>query len=200
MKYQFLMLSLFFASMTYAQSGSGFGIKGGLNYNSNGDVTNSAGEVLAHPDGNAGFHLGVFGKLGNTLFIKPELVYTNTKSTYKGNTFNNRDDFKMQKLDLPVLVGYQIIGPLNVFAGPAFQYILNTDFEDVTLGDVQNDFTVGLNFGVGLNLGSLGLDLRYERGFTKNEANFIDSNIVDLNNGRIDTRPEQVILSLSVKL
>ena len=199
MKKIFFILAVSIASITYAQTGSGFGIKGGLNYNSNGDVTNSAGEVFAHPDGNAGFNLGVFAKLGDKLYVKPELVYTNTKSTYKGDS-GTKSDFKMQKLDLPVLVGINIIGPLNAFAGPAFQYILDTDYEGVTLGDVENEFTVGLNFGVGVNLGSLGLDLRYERGFSENEATFIDTNITGLSAGRIDTRPEQVILSLSVKL
>ena len=194
MKNIILILALSLSAVTFAQSGSGFGVKAGLNYNSNGDVTDSAGNVLRHPDGNAGFNIGVFGKVGDKLFVKPELVYTNTKSKYDG------DDFKMQKLDLPVLVGIKVIGPVNVFAGPAFQYILDTDYEGVTLGDVKNDFTVGVNFGVGVNLGSLGLDLRYERGFSENEATFIDTNITSLSAARIDTRPEQVILSLSVKL
>lgn len=194
MKKIILGIFLIVTSMTYAQSGSGYGIKVGLNYNSNGNVTDAAGDVLRKPDGNAGFNIGVFGKLGDRFFLKPELVYTNTKSKYHG------DDFKMQKLDLPILAGMRVIGPLNAFIGPAFQYVLDTDYENATLSDVKNDFTVGLNFGVGIDLGSLGLDLRYERGFSKNEANFIDTNITNLQGGRIDTRPEQVVLNLSIKI
>jgi hypothetical protein len=101
----------------------------------------------------------------------------------------------MSKLDLPVLLGFKVIGPLSVFAGPDFQYILNTDFDGVTLGDVENDFTVGLHLGAGVNLGNLGVDLRYERGLSSNEANF-----VGLSDQRLDTRPSQFILSLWVKL
>ena len=62
-----------------------------------------------------------------------------------------------------------------------------------------NDFRVGLNFGIGLNLNRLGVDLRYERGFSDNEATLISNNIISPN-GRLDTRPEQLILSLSYRL
>jgi len=182
-----------FGLMLNAQNGSGFGIKGGLNYNANGDYFESIGANAKHPDRNIGYHLGFFGKIGDKLFFRPELVYTSTKSDYDSN------DFKMKKLDAPMLVGLRVLGPLNVFGGPAFQYILDTDFNDINIKDVKNDFTVGLNFGIGLDLGKLGLDLRYERGFNHNEANFINTDL-GVAESRLDTRPDQLILSLSIKL
>lgn len=191
-----LLLSLF-ALFTYsasAQAGPGFGIKGGLNYNANGDYFESAGEAARNPDRNVGYHLGVWGKLGNRIYLRPELVYTRTKSDYEG------EDFDMTKLDLPVLLGMKVIGPLHVFAGPAFQYILDTEFDGISIDDVDNDFTVGVNIGAGVNLGKLGIDLRYERGLGDNEANFINTNITTIGASRIDTRPDQLILSLSLKL
>jgi len=178
----------------YAQTGPAFGIKGGLNYNGNGNYFESAEAAAQHPDWNVGYHLGVFGKLGNRLYFRPELVYTHTSSDY------NDGDFKMSKLDLPALVGIKVIGPLNIFAGPAFQYILNQKFDGITIDDVEHDFTVGLNIGAGLNLGKIGVDLRYERGFSKNEATFINTHITNVGPDRIDTRPDQLILSLSVAL
>jgi hypothetical protein len=69
----------------------------------------------------------------------------------------------------------------------------------VEIEDVENDFTVGLNAGAGVNIGRLGFDIRYERGFSENEANFIGNNITDVS-GRVDSRPSQVIFSLSLKL
>ena len=92
-----------------------------------------------------------------------------------------------------------MIGPLHIFAGPAFQYTLKNDLEGLTVEDVENDFTVGLNAGIGVNLGRLGLDVRYERGFSKNEAEFIDANVANVE-GRIDSRPSQVIFAASLKL
>ncbi|HUH46993.1 MAG TPA: porin family protein [Arenibacter sp.] len=177
----------------FAQQGSGFGIKGGLNYGANGNYFKSAENAYKNPKGNIGYHIGVFGKLGDKIYFRPELMYTKMKSDYDSNSFN------MSKLDAPLLVGVNIIGPLQVFAGPAFQYILDTDYEDITIGDVKNDFSVGLNIGAGVSFGKFGIDLRYERGFSKNEVTVLGNNNVPLND-RIDTRPDQLILSLGFHL
>ena len=192
-----LLLAVFALSgMTaFAQSDSGFGIKGGLNYNGNGDYFESVGDAAREPDRNVGYHLGVFGKIKlGPIYVRPELVYTQTKSDYEDASFD------LTKLDAPILVGFKVIGPLHIFAGPSFQYILNSEFDGISIDNVENDFSVGANFGVGVNLGKLGVDLRYERGFSDNEARFINTNITSLPNSRLDTRPEQVILSLSLKL
>lgn len=183
-----------FSMAVFAQNDSGIGIKGGLNYNANGDYFESAGEAARNPDRNVGYHLGIFGKLGNRLYFRPELIYTKTKSDYDGDTFD------MSKLDLPLLVGTKVIGPLHVFAGPAFQYVLDSKFDGISIDNVENDFTVGLHIGAGVNLGKLGIDLRYERGFSENEARFINTKITTVGDSRIDTRPDQLILSLSVSL
>ena len=139
-----------------------------------------------------GWHLGVYAKLGNRFYFRPELVYTNLGSDY-ANT-----KFKMQKLDLPVLAGIRLIGPLHVFIGPAFQYILSTNLENFNLKDVENNFTLGFNIGAGINLGRLGVDLRYERGFSENEVDIIGDITYDVI-GRLDTRPEQLIISVSYR-
>ena len=182
-----------FSTSLFAQSGSGFGIKAGLNYGGNGDYFESVTTNFENPDQNVGYHIGVFGKLGNKLYFRPEIVYTKTKSDY------DKGDLDVQKIDVPLLVGLKVLGPVNVFAGPSLQYILDTDFGDATVNDIDNDFSVGLNFGIGLNLNRLGIDLRYERGFSDNEATFIDNNNV-ISLDRLDTRPEQLILSLSYRL
>ncbi|RUA12383.1 MAG: hypothetical protein DSY83_14585 [Flavobacteriia bacterium] len=185
-------------SAAMAQSGSGFGIKAGLSYNKNGDLISSVGEggqdIVEGAEGKAGYHFGFWGKLDfPKIYLRPELVYSKTKSSY--DVEGSSQDYDISKLDLPVLLGYKLIGPLHVFAGPAFQYTLKNDLEGLEVEDVKNDFTVGLNAGVGVNLGKLGLDVRYERGFSKNEAE-----IIDIPDGRVDSRPSQVIFALSLKL
>lgn len=188
----FSTILLFICMTTYSQSGNSFGIKGGLNYNANGDYFESIGENAQQPDRNIGFHLGVFGKFGKQLFFRPELVYTSTKSDY------DSDDFTMKKIDAPLLIGLKVIGPLNVFGGPSLQYILDTEFDGISVNNIENEFSVGLNFGIGIDLNKIGIDLRYERGFSENEAVFIGNNLGDDVVSRIDTRPDQLILSLSV--
>ncbi|WP_301161983.1 outer membrane beta-barrel protein [uncultured Winogradskyella sp.] len=186
-------LLLFIGFSLSAQNKSSFGFKGGLNYGANGDYFDSVNLNSSNPDQNIGYHVGIFGKIGNKIYLRPEIVYTVTKSDY------NNNDFNIKKIDVPVLVGIKVLGPLSVFAGPSAQYILDTDFHGIDIDNVQEDFTVGLNFGIGLNFNKIGIDLRYERGFGENEASFIENNITTINS-RIDTRPEQLILSLSIGL
>jgi len=194
MRQLFFIALLLTSTLAISQDNTKFGIKGGLNYNANGNYFESIDANAQNPDRNIGFHIGVFGKFGESLYFKPELVYTSTKSDYDAGEFN------MKKLDAPLLLGVKVLGPLSVFGGPALQYILDSDegFSNISIDSIENDFSVGLNFGIAANFEKFGLDLRYERGFSENEASFLDNNgIVD---DRLDTRPDQLILSLSVNL
>ena len=182
------LMSVYFAQ---AQTDGGVGLKAGVNYGSTGDLSQDGQTIIDNPDEKIGFHVGVFGKIDlGAIYIRPELMYTQLNSEYNGL------GFEVNKLDAPVLVGVNIIGPLHIFAGPSVQYILDTDLEDVDIDDVEEDFTIGAQFGVGVNLGNLGIDVRYERGFTENEAEF--TNVGSL--GTLDTRPSQIILGLSLTL
>ena len=190
-----------FSIAAFSQNDSGFGIKGGINYNQNGDliesVGNSAEDIVHGSDGKVGYHVGIFGKLAfSRLYLRPELVYTKTQSAYN---LDGGTKYDISKLDLPVLVGVEIIGPLHVFAGPAFQYMLTNDLEGFNINDAEKDFTVGLHIGAGVDIGRLGLDVRYERGFSENEAEFIGENVTNIQ-GRVDSRPSQVIFAVSLKL
>jgi len=183
-----LILFLFPVISLNAQNGNAFGLKGGLNFNSNGQFSNDITSENATK--NIGFHVGVFGKLdAGPIYIRPELIYTRTSSEY------SIEDLIISKVDVPVLLGIDVLGPISVFLGPDFQYILSNDLGDINIDDAENEFTVGAQFGVGLNFEQFGIDLRYERGLSKNEAN-----LTGVSNSRVDTRPEQLILSLSVKL
>jgi hypothetical protein len=189
----FTALTVLFSTVAFSQTATGFGLKGGLNYSGNGDYFESIGSNADNPDMNIGYHVGIFGKIGQKVYLRPELVYTKTKSDYRN------DSFEMSKLDAPILVGIKVLGPISVFGGPSFQYILDSEFDNININEIENDFSVGLNFGIGLNLKKFGIDLRYERGFSNNEASFINNNIGGVES-RLDTRPEQLILSLSLLL
>ncbi len=198
----FIAVLALMGTAAYAQSGTGFGIKAGLSYNKNGDligtVADTAQDIVEGAEGKTGFHFGFWGKLDfPKIYLRPEIVYSKTKSTYDVDGDSN--DYDVSKLDVPVLLGYKLVGPLHIFAGPAFQYTLSNDLGDLEVADVESDFTVGLNAGVGVNLGKVGVDVRYERGFSENEAEFIGNNITDVS-GRVDSRPSQVIFALSLKL
>lgn len=181
------VISLTMFGTAYGQMS--FGLKGGINYNSNGQVFDNVAMAAQDPDKAMGYHFGFYAKQDfEKWYIRPELFYTKTSSNYEIAKFD------MQKLDLPVLVGVKFGSVFSVFGGPSVQYILDTKLEDISLSNVANALTLGLNVGVGVQISNFGVDLRYERGLSQNEADFVGVG------GMIDTRPDQIILSFSVKL
>ena len=157
-----LNLLLIFCAFTIlninAQAKNGFGIRAGLNFNSHGDV--ESGGNFSRTNGSnlqAGFHIGAFAKIDflNTLYFKPELVFTRIESRYALTELDDNDVFKMSKLDLPLLVGIKIVGPVHIFLGPSLQYILDTDISTfgLSIDNLSNDLTIGLNAGIGVNIG-----------------------------------------------
>jgi hypothetical protein len=182
-----------------AHAQSGYGIKFGLGYNTNGDLKefiDDVDDIIYDSKGKSAFNIGFYGKLDlGPVYLRPELVYTRTTSEYE---LNNLVDYKISKIDAPVLLGIQVIGPLDFMIGPAFQYILDNDLKGVSFHAIENEFTVGLNIGAALDLGRFGFDVRYERGFSENEAEFDIIN--DIPQYRLDSRPKLLIFSISYRL
>ena len=190
---------VFLTTLFIVNAQSSFGVKAGLSYNSNGELsefsTETSNIIKDEGKGKSGFNVGFYGKLDlGPIYLRPELVYTKTTSEYVYNSENV--DYKISKLDMPVLVGIKLIGPLNVFAGPAFQYYLDNDLKGLNFEDIENEFSVGLNIGASIELGRLGLDVRYERGLSENESNWSNAE----ETFTLDSRPEQIIFSLSYRL
>ncbi|MDT0678589.1 outer membrane beta-barrel protein [Autumnicola musiva] len=192
-----MLLAIAFCGITVMAQESSFGIKGGLNYGATGDYENFSQVVEDAPEieegeQNTGYHLGFYGKIGIAgIFIQPELLYTRLTTEY--SSF----DYVMQKIDAPIMVGINVLGPLNIKAGPSFQYVLSNKLEgtDLEIGDVAEEITVGYQLGVGLNLGRLGIDARYEGAFQDNDA--FGEDLATDNGFKIDSRPSQWILSAS---
>ena len=190
-----LLLStlVIFLGIHTMQAQSSWGLRGGLNYNSNGEFLSEASEVYKNPKSNAGYHVGLFKKIDLLgFFLRPELVYTSTSSSYNG------DDLSMSKIDLPLNLGSGFIGPTYIFAGPSLQYVLSSKFAGVSTASSLKDITVGANIGLGVSLNKINIDLRYERGLTEKEMRFLTQKVYK--EARIDTRQDQLILSLLIEL
>jgi hypothetical protein len=173
-----------------------FGMKGGVNYDSFGELNRTDLSLENfQSDAKTGFHIGIFGSLDLlTFYLRPELQFSQSVSQ-----FNSNETIALNKLEAPVLLGYKILGPLSIFAGPSFQYILKEKGTDISLGDLEENFTVGLQLGTRLKLGRFGLGIRFERGFKDNEVVILGNNGVDIA-GRVDTRANQWIISASYDL
>lgn len=189
-----LFICLLFCS-SFAFSQFKFGAKAGLNYDSFGDLelTELNAENI-NSDTKTGFHIGVFGHLDLlTFYLRPELQFSKSDNQFDNNGFS------LQKIEAPVLLGYKLLGPLSVFAGPSFQYILSEKADNINISSVEENFTVGLQLGTRLQLGRFGLGIRFDRGFTENEIQVLGNNDIDVT-GNIDTRQKQWIISLSYDL
>lgn len=199
-----LTLPLFF-SISHAQVD--IGLKGGVNYNFGGDFkeifsdvgNNATNIVRTGADNRAGFHLGLWSRFHFAgLYLRPEISYTELNNSYnnQNETVNNIDTkFTTKKLDIPILLGTKIIGPVHIYGGPSIQYILDSKFSADEITQIKtDDISVGLQLGTGVELGRLGLDVRWEKGFSNDlDGEFLNTDI------RVDNRPNQIIFGLSYR-
>ena len=198
MKKFFLLTCLAFAFSQTSNAQIGFGLKGGINYNSN-SIENVSEDVFSGAKSKTGYHAGIWLRFKVPvigLYIRPELIYTNLENSITYN--NTSSSYKFQKIDVPVLLGKKIFGVGNIFIGPSFQYVLDSDFGFNDISDIDTSgFVAGLTFGGGFELGKIGIDVRWERSFSGIESSFARTAATNVN---FDTRVNQIIIGLSYRL
>ena len=204
MKKVFLMMSLALACSQTSSAQLDFGVKAGLNYNSE-SIQSVSEDVFTGAESKTGYHAGVWLRFKLPIigfYLRPEIVYTNLENEllYKirETAPSQTTSYNFQKIDIPVLIGKKFFGIGNVFAGPSFQYLLKSDFSLNDISEVDTDgFSVGLQFGAGIELGNLGIDVRWERGLNTIESTFLNALSERVT---FDTRVNQIIIGLSYKL
>lgn len=153
----------------------GKGVKVGLNIsNVTGDDADFSG---ADKKSRVNLAIGgfvTFG-LGDTFAIQPELMYVGGGAKYEAQVGSGSLDRKVSFLDIPVLVKYNIpmegsVKP-SVYLGPALGIILSAEDEDQDgkTTDIKDDLestNFSLVFGVGANISSVTVDLRYGLGLS----------------------------------
>ena len=185
-----------------------YGLKGGISFNSNLNI-NSKIESIDNSinifESRNGQHIWVFLKLSiSDFFIRPEIIYSKIKNSYDipyvlVRTENIVTDFNQHKIDVPVMLGYKVFGLVNLFAGPRFEFIKNVSYDNIDLNDLKNQYTVGLQYGIGLKFGKFEIDLRAERGFSENEINFME-NKAEIKNQYITSQGRLYLLGVSYYL
>ena len=139
----------------------------------------------------------------NNFYLRPEINYTRIKNSYDLFLVAKKDvitDFDETKIDIPVIVGYNLFKYLNIFAGPRFEYNKKVkDLNNLIISDLNTDFQIGLQYGVGLKFYRFELDLRVERGFEKNEINYL-KDAIGSKNQFITSEGKLYLLTLSFYL
>ena len=202
-----LFALLFFGSILSANAQFlNWGVKGGINYNANGDLFVVAEDIISDPlssNQELGYHFGLLAeiKLPLFLYIRPELLYTHTESSYSTDE-DGEAMLKMDRIDIPVLLGFRVFKIGRFFFGPSFQYIMNTDLSAENVDNIKNisydDFNMAAQVGVGLNFGRFGADIRWEAGLLGTEALYEvdDIEFDDTTDVSVDTDNMQFLLSV----
>ncbi len=157
---------------------------------------------------NVGFNVGLSAKISlpGSLFVMPELYYTTFKNEFTDSYTNTTLEAKSNRLDLPVLVGYNLLGEtLGVFVGPVASYNLSAKDEDYLNSPnrfaekAKNEFTVGYQYGAQVQLKQLIINARYEGAITKDQRDFIENVADSYQTIRYDNRPNLFIVGLGYK-
>ncbi len=198
MKKLVLVLLVFLGSLTaYAQK-NGFGLKGGLSSTQ----VNFEADQLVPSDAQLGYHLGVFARFGGIgFFVQPEVLFTQTSGKFKlelppvSSMSPANYEAKFNRLDVPVMAGFRILKIIRVMAGPIASFNINSSLKEAGT-TVQNiDFkkaTFGYQTGVGVDLGNLTFEGKYEGGLSKFTEN--------VGSYTTDNRINQWVLSVGFKL
>ena len=201
-----ILLSIIFLLFTctgFAQTELSFGAKAGLNSNSNGDLNIFGGIAGVHKifDSNPeiGYQIGGYVRYDvKRIYFKSEILFTKTTSSY--DEVQSSSKFKMSSFEVPILVGYTILNPVSIYAGPSSRYIVNTDF--FTSFDLELDKSISLdfNFGIALQFDKIGIDLRYVTGLSHNKASYTNDLAIDGFGYSLDIKPKLFTLSISYQI
>lgn len=162
-------------AQTSSSTDATFGVKGGVNF------SNMYTEDVDDNNVLTSFNVGVFASLPITSFIaiQPELLYSRkgAELTYDNVFAAGKAQFKLNYIELPILVKANLTENLNIHVGPYFAYLVDAqiknisnsgsyDFEDNYNNDDFNKFDAGLSAGIGLDFDTIGIGARYNYGLT----------------------------------
>lgn len=150
-----------------------FGVKGGVNFSNIYTRDIDDDNVLTS------FHAGFFVTMpiAKFLSIQPELLYSRkgSKLVYDNDIVKGVYRFKLNYIEMPVLLKINITKNFNIHAGPYVAYLIdssvksesssgNSNFEGNSDNDDFNRLDYGLSTGLGFDFGSFGIGARYNYG------------------------------------
>ena len=195
---------LFTSSGLLAQGNLGFQF--GLNDDNFGSIENISNKIDNYDldiKNSTGFQFGVFTEIDLiTFYIRPELnlIFSKSKNTaaYSLDEGINiaEHSYKSSEIQLPIIFGYKVLGPISVFGGPSFKYNLSNS-SNFNLEDIKDKYTLSLLLGSRVKIRSISVGLRYERGLNNNEVLIINANGVDLDNANVDLTTNKLSLNIS---
>ena len=206
------ILFFLFTSSVLAQGN--IGVNFGLNDDNFGSIENIKTKVDDYSldlKNSTGFQLGLFTEIDLiTFYIRPEinLIFSKSKNGTAFTSLGNSDSilnesiniaehtYKSTDIQVPIIFGYKVLGPVSLFAGPTFKYNLSNS-SNFDLEDIKDKYNLSILLGTRVKVRSFSLGLRYERGLNNNELLIVNANGIDLDNANIDTTTNKLSLNIS---
>lgn len=168
-------------------------------------------KLLDDTDAVLTYQLGLFTRfMFAGIYVQPEAMFSSsqTEMTFEniidgnGNTNNVVGEMKLNKLDVPLMIGKRFMKILRINAGPVFSYILSQNIGQSITKEAWNEInseykntTVGLQYGIGVDIAMINIDLRVEKGFQA----ISDNLTIGETSFAADQRLEQIMLSVGMK-
>lgn len=140
-------------------------------------------------DFNNTLHFGAFVRLGGKTYLQPELLFMTKGAEFGYNLQEGaKQNVELNTIDIPVLIGFKLIdlkiADIRAMGGPVGSFVINKDIKakgaisevDELGEDDISDANWGLQAGVGVDVLSLSLDVRYHFSLTNayNETFLLD--------------------------
>lgn len=173
---------------TFAQLPFALGIKGSINSTKiTTDNYSASNFTYANfkSDAKSGYALGVFARLGTSIYLQPELLYSVKKSQSTSGSVNQNIDLKT--IQVPILLGFKLIdlklASIRAFTGPAMSFPMKSSkvtYTGVTSGLYETEnYKSNIwdwQLGAGVDVGPLVVDVRYEWGLSKTSDGKVNVN------------------------
>lgn len=155
-----------------------------------------------------GFNVGLSAKvdLPGSLYVMPEIYYSNFNNEVTvANDISTEQitiKAKTSRVDIPVLLGYKLLGnTLSAFVSPVASINLTKDenFGNFIQRVNSKDFTMGYQIGAQSEISKLIISAKYEGAFSKDQRKFVNNVVGSSQEVNYDNRASLFMLGLGYK-
>jgi hypothetical protein len=203
---RYILISVFlFSFFMLSFSQFHIGIRGGINTNyfKENETTVDNLRIIVPKDQTMGFHFGVVTQLQvSDFFVQPELNFSSNRNDIiivnlnPLNPVEELENHRFNKLNLPLMVGYKF-NSFKLQLGPVGSVLISSKadlLEDRNIKQNLKSLMYGYQAGIGLDIGKLALDLKYEG----NLSRLGDGLTIGGNDVKFDQRANQIIFSVGL--
>ncbi|MBE0651581.1 MAG: PorT family protein [Bacteroidales bacterium] len=171
-KFTLLIAAVLMSAVMYGQ----FHIGPQIGYTSS-NLTTKGVDIQSSLNNN--FVIGIFARIGNKVYLQPELNYLTQGNTFKFSHATIQQKVDLKAIQVPLSLGLQLLNlkvvKLHIFGGATANFIVNKNVSPAEGLNLTGDYLTADNFknvnyqyqfGAGLDILMLTLDVKYYGGIS----------------------------------